>query len=159
MDQELKGVVDFLTARGKQYIKQGPIVIKGYFIMRYPSKPKLVYSPINFGALAHPMLRYVLPFLIQAKWQQRKEVNETGSLLIAVCTIGSFVYNPKAESYCPLVDKIGKTGIAVTVNTADKNYAFLTFIERKGDDIIFYDEIEHHEHFTRLGASLYPKEI
>jgi hypothetical protein len=159
MDQELKGIVDFLTERGKQYLKQGPIELKGYFIMRYPSKPKLVYSPINFEGLTHPMFRDVLPVFIQTKWTQRKDENEPGSLLIAVCTIGSFIYTPKPERYCPLYDKIGKTGIAVTVNTVDKNYAFLTFFERSGDDIIFQEAIEHHEHFTRLGAALYPKEI
>lgn len=98
MDQELYGIVEFLIERAKTAINQGKIVDKIYWIMRYPDKPKLVYSPVFISPafFMSPFIKF-LPGLVQNEWDQRKTTNPQGSILEAVCALVSCAYNPKPD--------------------------------------------------------------
>jgi hypothetical protein len=80
MDQELTRIVEHLIERNKHKVLFNHLPLKIYFIMRYPDKPKLVYP------------KALLPGLIAHQWAERRANGIQGVDLIAVCTIGTYIY-------------------------------------------------------------------
>jgi hypothetical protein len=92
MDQELTRIVEHLIERNKHKVLFNHLPLKIYFIMRYPDKPKLVYAPIDFGIELNAVPKALLPGLIAHQWAERRANGIQGVDLIAVCTIGTYIY-------------------------------------------------------------------
>lgn len=116
MDQELYGITDFFIRRAKVAINRGKIVDKIYWIMRYPDKPKLVYSPVVISSafFMSPFIKF-LPGLVQYEWDQRKASNPPSSTLEAVCALVSCAYQPKPDD--PYYHKMNSRVLVMSVHT------------------------------------------
>lgn len=158
MDQELYGIVEFLIERAKTAICERKFKPKGYFIMRYPGKPKLVYAPIDISIVMVPLFWQWIPNLIEDTWKERKSTNDPGVELVAVCTICSAHYKPEPERLCQFPDKIGSNCLATTVNTCNAAFSYITYGSTNPQSSNDFGANEpNNGGFTPIGKALYPK--
>lgn len=158
MDQELYGIVEFLIERAKSNMREGGFRHKGYFIMRYASKPKLVYAPLDISLVELPGLYRLIPAHIETTWQARKQAAEEEVTLIAVCTICTARYLPCEGMFCQFPDKIGSSCLTTTVNTQMDMCSYMTFYKRDSYSTITFDATQLNKSgFTKTGQALYPK--
>lgn len=156
MNDELRGIVMFLTDRGKANLQRDNRARKLYFIMRYPDKLKLVYAPIDCAMFYHRDVLHLLPYHLQYNWDERKE-KTSGIELIAVCSVYHCIYDPFGKDF-NFIGKRGESVLATTVHTSQSVHTMLTFYTKndKGE-MAFEETIEKDLELTPIGERMFPK--
>lgn len=153
MDQELKGITDFLVGRAKVHLQTHFTMCKIYFIIRNHHKIKLVYSPVDCEDIIESAELHLLPVRIQNKWLERRITDPVGTELVAVVVIYTCLYVPNNRN----MPNFGRTAIATTINMKDDHEAFMIFFKRSRLGVEFDPEIVYVPNNEGVLKYLYPK--
>lgn len=159
MDQEIYKIAEFLIERAKRHIIDGYALNKIYWILRYPDKPKLVYSPIDIHLLFFygPFLK-LLPHAIQAQWHKRKATNPINATLEAVCAIVTCKYNPGPTDKYP--DRKGYELLVLSIHTPNAIAIYHMFFANIDGTVVF-DGLEKADFGAPQGpaAQIFPSAL
>lgn len=159
MNQELQGIVEFLMGRARKHMENNIHMQKLYFIMRYPGKPQLVYSPIDTGIFFTPLFFQMLPMRVHSQWALKKLANEPGIELVSIMSFVTCDYLPR-DPTTDLMHRSGASVMVYGVHTKDNIKIFQQFYQRTGTKII-WDPVDEETRLnpTGPGANLFPTDL
>jgi hypothetical protein len=151
MDQEIRGISEYIIGLNKLRLKTDDHLLRVYFIMRYPDKPKLVFYHLESELFLEMMPFNILPGFVKLRWAEIKDTRPPGTDLIAVVLIGIALFEPK--------DNEGGTNkrnsLLTSIYTKEKVESLRTFYDETGAGLQF-EAIEELEITDSTISNLYP---